>query len=239
MRQLHEVVIPLFNLLHPGAQALFMFDNSANHHARHPQGLCAENHNLSDGGKHAKVSLRPGFYVKDGAEVEHNLYLPDGTLKGLKTLLRERDLWPKDGLKLEEARELLANQPDFRAQHAWMAEVVEQAGHLIDFYPKFHCELNPIERAWGAAKRWTRENCEYTFPSLQKLVPQSLARIPLESFKRYFRGAWRYMTAYQAFDGVRLSAKQALWAQKKYSSHRCIPESILKELEENNISSEY
>ena len=89
------------------------------------------------------------------------MYLPGDKLKGLKTLLSERELWPKDGLKLEEARALLANQPDFRAQRAWMAEAVEQAGHLIDFYSKFHCELNPIERMWGAAKRWTRENCEY------------------------------------------------------------------------------
>ena len=36
--------------------------------------------------------------------------------KGLKQVLKERGLWPNEGLKLEEARRVLSQQPDFLAQ---------------------------------------------------------------------------------------------------------------------------
>ncbi len=33
-------------------------------------------------------------------------------------------------------------------------EVIEAAGHLCIFLPKFHCELNFIEFFWGWVKRY-------------------------------------------------------------------------------------
>ncbi|KAA8893425.1 hypothetical protein FN846DRAFT_529170 [Sphaerosporella brunnea] len=36
----------------------------------------------------------------------------------------------------------LSAQPDFKGQRSRIEEVVEDAGHLVMFYPKFHCELN-------------------------------------------------------------------------------------------------
>jgi hypothetical protein len=33
---------------------------------------------------------------------------------------------------------------------------VTSHGHICDFYPKYHCELNFIEQYWGAAKLWYR-----------------------------------------------------------------------------------
>ncbi len=32
---------------------------------------------------------------------------------------------------------------------------LEDKGHTAYFLPKFHCELNPIERVWGQAKRYS------------------------------------------------------------------------------------
>ena len=49
-------------------------------------------------------------------------------------------------------RRFLFNQPDFAAQKPAIIELVESHGHIAFFYPKFHCELNFIEQAWGAAK---------------------------------------------------------------------------------------
>jgi len=37
-------------------------------------------------------------------------------------------------------------EPDFLAQKGAIAEIIEKAGHKCIFYPKFHCELNFIER---------------------------------------------------------------------------------------------
>jgi hypothetical protein len=42
--------------------------------------------------------------------------------------------------------------PDFVNQKCALQELVERCGHICDFYPKYHCELNFIEMYWGAAK---------------------------------------------------------------------------------------
>ena len=43
-------------------------------------------------------------------------------------------------------------EPDFLAQKGAIAEIIERAGHKSIFYPKFHCELNFIERYWEQRK---------------------------------------------------------------------------------------
>ena len=67
-----------------------------------------------------------------------------------------------------------SQQQDFRDQKGQLQEVIEAANHLIIFYPKFHCELNFIERFWCAAKWYARENCEYSLEGLRKIVPAAL-----------------------------------------------------------------
>ena len=42
------------------------------------------------------------------------------------------------------------------------------------FPPKFHCELNFIERYWGAAKKNLCENCDYSWQGLQKQCLRAL-----------------------------------------------------------------
>ena len=39
---------------------------------------------------------------------------------------------------------ILFNQPDFVPQKSELQELIEKRGHLCDFYPKYHCELNFI-----------------------------------------------------------------------------------------------
>ncbi|RPB25539.1 hypothetical protein L211DRAFT_822292 [Terfezia boudieri ATCC MYA-4762] len=53
-------------------------------------------------------------------------------------------------------------------------EGIEARGHLVLFYPKFHCELNFIEIFWAAAKRYAWENCEYSLQCLRDTIPLSL-----------------------------------------------------------------
>ena len=44
------------------------------------------------------------------------------------------------------------------------------------FLPKFHCELNWIERYWGATKEYLRKHCTYSVPGLRALLPIALSQ---------------------------------------------------------------
>jgi hypothetical protein len=125
-------------------------------------------------------------------------------------------------------RRVIATQPDFLAQRPAIQEVIENAGHLCDFYPKFHCELNYIEMFWGAAKRFARENCSYNAESLRQVVPLALDSVSLLMIRRFSRKSFRYMDAYRKG----LSGHLAEFAVKKYHSHRRVPEKSLDKWEE-------
>jgi hypothetical protein len=99
------------------------------------------------------------FYFSD-----NHLKYP-GWLKGMEQIIRECGLWPKHGLSVECTgpkrpegpvscccRHLLYTQLDFKSQKPLLQEHIELHGHLCDFYPKYHCELNFIKQYWGAAK---------------------------------------------------------------------------------------
>ena len=121
-------------------------------------------------------------------------------------------------------------QPDFKNQKCALEEAILEAGHLCIFYPKFHCELNFIERYWGKAKKYTREKCDYTWEGLLNTVPEALNSIDVTTIRRFARKSWRYMDLYR--NGI--TGKLAEYAVKKYRSHRRIPEYIIQEL--NNIN---
>ena len=88
-----------------------------------------------------------------------------GKPKGAKLILQEHGLW-KPGLPLGCCKPklcstndccmktILLKQPDILAQKSSVQQVIEDAGHLCVFLPKFHCELNFIEFFWGAVKRY-------------------------------------------------------------------------------------
>lgn len=69
-------------------------------------------------------------------------------------------------------------------------------GHIIDFFPKFHCELAPVEKVWAIVKQELRATCKYSFRDLQERLPQVIDSIPITFYYRIFRSCSRYILAY-------------------------------------------
>ena len=164
-------------------------------------------------------------------------FLKDDKLvqKGVRQILVDRGLWNEQNPpRLPEAKALLSAQPDFKEQMEWVAETVTNAGHLLIYLPKFHCELNCIEHLWCSAKAYARTRCTYSFPALKAIVPEALNSVSLASFRRQHRRCERHMHAYAMQSeetGATLSFQQANYAVKKYTSHRRIPQSIFQDLQ--------
>jgi hypothetical protein len=49
---------------------------------------------------------------------------------------------------------VLSLQDDFINEKPEIQHYLEGRGHICMFYPKFHCEINPIEMLWGHMKYW-------------------------------------------------------------------------------------
>ena len=142
-------------------------------------------------GRPQSISFPPNY---------HNFELA-GKPKGIKRVLKERGLWPERGLVLECptthngpgcdseggccARRVLEAE-GFSGQKGRLQEEVEALGHRVLFYPKFHCELNFIERCWCRAKRPARENRRYSFEALKATVPEALASVSNASIRSFY-----------------------------------------------------
>jgi hypothetical protein len=114
------------------------------------------------------------------------------------------------------ALRILESQDDFRHEVSLLETVIKQAGHEVIFYPKFYCELNYIEYYWAALKRYTRENCQYSFSELEKTVLEAMKSVSLKTIRRFAMRSKRWMLAY--ING--LTEEQRAFAEKAYRSHR-------------------
>lgn len=154
------------------ATGLFMFDNAPSHQKHAPDALSARKmpKNPSEGWLHHKEGPRMQSTVLPNGEIQHLYFDNDhptmpGWFKGMEQIIHERGLWPEGGLRAQCegfkcagdqtdccCHRLLFTQPDFVSQKSWLEEFIMLRGHLCDFYPKYHCELNFTEQYWGAAK---------------------------------------------------------------------------------------
>lgn len=219
-----------------------MVDNSQGHSAYAADALLTTRMNLRPGGKQAR--LRNGWYMQDGQRVMQTMIFPaDHPLypnepKGMKQVLVERGLWRdkltmacKDKCNIAAtaccATRMLDLQPDFKEQHSLVQEVIEEAGHLCIFLPKFHCELNFIEFFWGAVKRYLRENCDYTFETLKTNLPKALDSVNITTIRKWEHRMVRWMDAYREGLGAKdAQFKVKQFSSHKYASHRRVPETL-------------
>lgn len=114
------------------------------------------------------------------------------------------------------ALRILENQDDFKNEVSLLETVIVQNSHEVIFYPKFHCELNYIEHYWGALKRFTRDNCKYSFAELEPTVLQAMGSVSLKTIRRFAMRSKRWMLSY--ING--LTEEQRAYAEHIYQSHR-------------------
>lgn len=194
------------------AQGLFVFDNAPSHLKRAEDAIsarkmvksasfCALFHDFF----HLTICIQDpkrlwthypnGARMRDGINPstgeQQPFYFPDdhpqypGWFKGMEQIIRERGLWPEGGLSAERCRNLLFTQPDFVSQKPQLQEHIESHGHLCDFYPKYHCELNFIEQYWGAAKlRFRVAGRARTLEEMERKMVGCLDDIPLEQIRK-------------------------------------------------------
>ena len=111
--------------------------------------------NLKPGGKQPKMhdTIWNGKVQK--------MVFADGTPKGLKQILIERGI-NITKMKLDKMRALNGTHPDFRDEQPEIVKFLGMNGFGCIFLPKFHCELNPIEKCWSQAKHNTCVHTNYT-----------------------------------------------------------------------------
>ena len=112
--------------------------------------------------------------------------------------------------------------------HAHPPSHQKSAAHVTPL--QFHWELSHIELHWGQDKQFARQNCDYTFSGLKRMVPRALDSVSVDTIRRNARHCFRSMDAYRRG----LPAKLAAYAVKKYKSHRRIPEDVDWEALEND-----
>eukprot|EP01034_Spumella_vulgaris_P021460 gene21460-27495_t len=135
-----EQVAPIFEQLHPGCQLVFTFDNSQNHHARLPGGLCAKKMLKGSGGTTQPLQREHTGTIYNGVEYTLWQYKTDKAtgafvldaagekikeMKGMAKILTERGV-PNAHMTVDEMRLVLAEHHDFKNEKEWLAQAAEQ-----------------------------------------------------------------------------------------------------------------
>ena len=121
---------------------------------------------------------------------------------------------------------VLKRQQDFLSQKTGIEEVFDKYNaehgtkHRCIFLPKFHPELNYIERVWGRMKYFIRQYCDNTFETLKNNMKLGLEpnNLPLPILRRLARGTIAYLIAYKNEHDI-VSAEAWVRQQRKHRSY--------------------
>ena len=120
---------------------VWLFDQSSRHRKMDELALVSSKVLVKDGGprrvRETTWAGQPQPMVNGG-----------GMTKGLTTILRERGI-NTHNMRADDMRVVLQNHEDFRTEKSIVEHYLLGRGHLVFFLPKFHCELQAIERVWG------------------------------------------------------------------------------------------
>lgn len=136
-------------------------------------------------------------------------------------------------------RRICAKLPDFLAEKPAIAKYLEERGHVCLFLPKFHCELNYIERIWGIMKNYLRSQQDDGDSRPQQVIMQeAYERIPLKTHRLCAQSCVRMEGSYRGG----LTGRVAAFAARIFSGHREVPayvyDLIDKHADESNSKKE-
>lgn len=197
---------------------VWIFDHSCGHTAYAPDALVVSRLNKKPGGR------QPAMRDTTWAGKPQKLVMDDGTPKEAALILEERGI-NASSLRLEDMKIILSCHEDFKNEKSALHTKLEAKGHKVLFLPKFHCELNGIERVWGHAKRYTRAYCDYNLHSLRTTVPAALDSISKQTIQNYIQKSRNYMFSYLkgSLPGQEMEKKVKKFG-KEFKSHRRIGE---------------
>ena len=140
----------------------------------------------------------------------------DGSAKGLRTILRERGINTVT-MKADDMRTVLSYHEDFVTEDTIVESYLKGRGHKAYFLPKFHCELNPIERVWAQAKVYCRAYTNFTLIRLRQIINPALDFVTVDNIRKFARKARDYEQAYREGHKAGKAVEDAV---KVYKSHR-------------------
>ena len=181
--------IDVFERVHAEATGIFTFDNAPSYRKVADDALNADRMNVGPAGK--QPVMRNKVW---GGQVQQ-MVDESGVPKGMCIVLEERGV-NTVGMKVKDMRDMLKSFPDFKSQKTILEDYIEGRGHICMYFPKFHCELNPIERVWCQSKKYTRAYADGTIRKLRKIVPEGLDSVTLEQIRKYFATCREYERAY-------------------------------------------
>lgn len=99
---------------------------------------------------------------------------------------------------------VLSDEPDFKNQPSGLEEIYAKhnekhgTNHMCVFLPKFHPELNPIERCWSKMKHHVRNKNNGSVVVLRQAMVYGLstANLSLSTIRKYCRFVYCYYEAY-------------------------------------------
>ena len=202
-----------------GWRIVWIFEHSSCHAAMPADALDVSKMNVKPGG--AQRVMRDGWWGRKPQKMNYALGVP----KGLRVVLEERGVNTR-GMKADQMRDILGSHPDFKYEKSLVERfLMEGKGHIVYMLPKFHCELNPIERVLAQSKRYSKAYCKYSIVSLRNTIIPALESVPLESIQKHFNKVRHYMFAYlEGLPGGSDLEKLVKNYKKAIKSHRRISE---------------
>ena len=81
-------------------------------------------------------------------------------------------------------RTILSNHNDFFNENTEAEHYIESRGLQCFFLPKFHCELNPIERVQAV---FCRAYSNFTLQKLRATIDHALDSVSVDLIRKYYR----------------------------------------------------